>query len=446
MHTLLTQPLQHETDVVIARQRAGLIARLLSFDTPEQTRIATAVSEMVRNAFRYAVNGRATFGVDLAERPQRLVVVVADDGPGILDLQAVLDGRYRSTTGLGRGILGVHRLMDQCQVETSPTGTRVVMQKTLPLRAPLLTAERLAHIEETMRKRQPHGALEEVQHQNRELLLALEELQRKQDELLRLNHELEDTNRGVVALYAELDDKATSLRQADEMKSRFLSNMTHEFRTPVNSIIGLCQLMRDARLQEHRDPEPELTFIASAAEELRALVDDLLDLATVQAGKTAVRVTAFSVDTLFSALRGMLRPLLLNQSISLVFDAADGLPVLETDEAKVSQILRNLISNALKFTERGEVRISARTEEDGRTIVFVVSDTGIGIAPDDQARIFEEFTQLEHRLKGTARGTGLGLPLSRRLAEVLGGSITVTSEPGLGSAFTVRLPTRYDLQ
>ena len=172
-------------------------------------------------------------------------------------------------------------------------------------------------------------------------------------------------------------------------------------------------------------------------------MNDLLDLAKVEAGKTVVQPVDFEVEQLFGALRGMLRPLLLNQSVSLVFEDAADLPPLHTDEAKVSQILRNLISNALKFTERGEVRVSVWMDDRSGTITFIVADTGIGIAPEDQERIFEEFSQLEHRLQRRVRGTGLGLPLARRLAELLGGTLLVTSEPGIGSTFSVSLPARY---
>jgi CheY-like chemotaxis protein len=162
----------------------------------------------------------------------------------------------------------------------------------------------------------------------------------------------------------------------------------------------------------------------------------------VEAGKTVLRPTECEVDKLFGALRGMLRPLLLNETVALVFEHPDNLPPIFTDEGKLSQILRNLISNALKFTEHGEVRVSAAPGPDG-TITFAVSDTGIGIAPEDQARIFEEFAQVEHRLQRNVKGTGLGLSLSRRLAELLGGTLSVDSTPGVGSTFTVAMPTEY---
>ena len=286
--------------------------------------------------------------------------------------------------------------------------------------------------------------MEEIQSQNQALLRALDDLQRKQQELVHLNRELEDTNRGVVALYAELDEKADHLRRADELKSRFLSNMTHEFRTPVNSILGLSSLLLEDNQRLGREAPPEALYIRKAAEQLSELVNDLLDLAKVEAGKTVVRPAEFSVENLFGALRGMLRPLLLNQSVSLVFEDATALPALFTDEGKVSQILRNLISNALKFTERGEVRVTATAPDADGFAGFSVADTGIGIAPQDQSRIFEEFTQLEHRLQSQVRGTGLGLPLSRRLAELLGGTLTVASDADLGSTFTLRVPARYN--
>ena len=184
----------------------------------------------------------------------------------------------------------------------------------------------------------------------------------------------------------------------------------------MNSILALTRLLDEAELD--KEGRKQLDLIRRAAEDLESLVNDLLDLAKIEAGKIDVRAAEFEVTNLFSALRDMLRPLLLNRSVSLVFEEPEDLPPLHTDEGKVAQILRNFISNALKFTEAGEVRISASQERAGETVTFSVADTGIGIDPEDQELIFEEFTQIDHPLQRHQKGTGLGLPLTRKLATV----------------------------
>jgi signal transduction histidine kinase len=271
-----------------------------------------------------------------------------------------------------------------------------------------------------------------------------ERLRQRQEELEHLNGELQDINRGMVGLYAELDEKAEELRRADEIKTRFLSNISHEFRTPLNSIFALSNLLLDRADGELTgEQEKQVGFIRKAADSLLDLVNDLLDLAKIRAGKIEVRPVEFEAVNLFSALRGMLRSLLVNQAVTLVFEEPEGIPSLYTDEGKVSQILRNFISNALKFTERGEVRVSARHDAEGGTVTFSVSDTGVGIAREDHEKIFEEFTQLASPAQSQFKGTGLGLPLCRKLAELLGGSIELESEMGVGSKFSVTLPVRY---
>jgi len=317
------------------------------------------------------------------------------------------------------------------------------MTKFLP-KTSLLPAARLDQIRRELEQRPPQSLLDEIRQQNQVLLSVLDEVRNRQEELACLNTELEDTNRGVVALYAELDEKADHLRRADEMKSRFLSNMSHEFRTPVNSIMALARILLD-RADGDLTPEQEkqVGFIRKAASDLSELVNDLLDLAKVEAGKIVVYPQEFTVGDLFGALRGMLKPLLVTQSVSLVFEDASALPALYTDEGKVSQILRNFVSNALKFTEKGEVRVTAELRAAGDAIVFSVQDTGIGISPEHQELIFREFTQITGRHQKCVKGTGLGLPLSRKLAELLGGSVALQSKLGDGSTFSVTVPLVY---
>lgn len=245
-YAITTVMVQREPDIVSARQRTRLIAQALGFDPQDQTRLATAVSELARNAYSYAKGGKIEFQVEGNTAPQILLVRISDQGPGIANLKTILDGRYRSTTGMGLGIIGARRLVDQCDIQTAPQGgTTIVLKKVLPRRAPLITMARLSEIVASLAAQRPESAFDEVKRQNQELLQSLSETRERQEELARVNQELEDTNRGVVALYAELDERADHLRRADEIKTRFLSEMSHEFRTPLSSILALSGLLLD---------------------------------------------------------------------------------------------------------------------------------------------------------------------------------------------------------
>jgi signal transduction histidine kinase/CheY-like chemotaxis protein len=443
--SLLTVGIRYEHDVVLARQRARQICELLGFSQHDQVRIATAVSEITRNAFIYAKKASTEFLLAIGTSPA-LAIHVSDQGPGIANLTQILDGHYVSSTGMGMGILGARRLMDEFEIESVfGKGTTVRMAKRLPATSGEWGRDAAAAMTEKLVRQRPQGAIEELQHQNQELLRTLNELEKRQAELAQLNKELEDTNRGVVALYAELDERADYLRRASELKTQFISNMTHEFRTPLNSILSISRLLLDRVDGDlSREQERQVKFIQRGANDLSELVNDLLDLAKVEAGKIKVSPLEFDVSDLFGALRGMLRPLLAhNSSVDLIFEVPSGFPDLHTDESKISQILRNLISNALKFTERGEVRVHTRIDAHEEMAVFTVTDTGIGIALSDQERIFQEFSQVEGPHQAGKKGTGLGLSLSRKLAELLGGTLTVRSELGQGSTFTLRVPVRY---
>ena len=442
---IVTLPIETESDVVSVRQRARRIAELLGFERQDQTRIATAVSEIARNAFSYAKGGRAEFMVDPGELQQLFRIRISDKGKGIADLQSILDGQYRSQSGMGLGLVGARRLMDHFKIDTVPDkGTVVELEQFIPKRAGRLTQIKLSDVAATLKKDTSADPLEALRDQNRELLQSLDEIRRRDEESKQLNQELGDTNRGVVALYAELDERAEQLRNASELKSRFLSHMSHEFRTPLNSVLALSRLLLD-RIDGDLTTEQErqIGYIRRSAESLLELVNDLLDLSKVEAGKVEVKPTRFTVASLFGALRGALRPLLTSPSVELIFDAADDMPQLQTDEAKLAQILRNLVSNALKFTEQGEVRVTARYQGETGAAVFTVRDTGVGIAPADQERIFEEFSQVDNRLQKKVKGTGLGLPLSRSLAELIGGNIAVESALGQGSVFRLTIPASF---
>jgi signal transduction histidine kinase len=269
------------------------------------------------------------------------------------------------------------------------------------------------------------------------------EIARQRSELAALQAELTETNKGVVALYAELDQNALQLREAADLKSRFLSYMSHEFRTPLASITSVTDILL-VRLDGPLTAEQErqLRFVQGSVRELMEMVDDLLDLAKVDAGRISISPEWFEMVDLFSALRGMFRPIVGSGGVSLIFEEPDQVPPIYTDDKKLAQILRNFISNALKFTLEGEVRVSAGVVE-GEMIEFAVTDTGIGIAAEHLPALFSDFVQLDTRIQKRLRGTGLGLSLARKFAELLRGSVAVQSELGKGSRFSVLIPARY---
>lgn len=442
---ILKIQLERDADIVLARQRTRQLANLFGLDVQAQTRLATAVSEIARNAIEHGRGGAAEFALVGGTAPQLLEIKISDRGPGIPAPDGVREINRAPHSGLGIGLAGAERLVDRFSISTELNqGAVVTLSKLLPDGAPLIDKARVQRIVSDLASVTPDGQAEELKQQNRELLMSLEDLRLQREALAGANRELEDTNRGVVALYAELDEKAEHLRRADEIKTRFLSNMSHEFRTPLNSILALCKFL-ESKSDGPLTPEQErqVGFIRKSAESLSDLVEDLLDLAKVAAGKIVVRPSEFKIAELFGALRGMLRPLLVNQRIELIFEPVHDIPPVCGDENKISQILRNFISNALKFTEKGEVRVSANYNEELDQITLTVADTGIGIPAEHHARIFEEFSQVDSPIQRKVKGTGLGLPLSKRLAELLGGSIELESSPGEGSKFSVRIPLRY---
>ncbi|UXC20825.1 MULTISPECIES: ATP-binding protein [unclassified Comamonas] len=261
-----------------------------------------------------------------------------------------------------------------------------------------------------------------------------------QAEVEALRAELDETNRGVLALYAELDAQADNLRQATELKSRFLAYMSHEFRTPIGAIQSIARILQDqvdGPLTEEQ--QKQVRFIQTTSAEFADMVNDLLDLAKVEAGRIDVSPAWFEMVDLFSALRGMFKPVITNPDVMLIFEEPQNVPKLFSDDRKLAQILRNFISNALKFTQHGEIRVSARRISD-TAVQFAVADTGIGIAPEFHHAIFQDYSQIDSPIQKRLRGTGLGLSLSKRLAEILGGDVAMESEPQKGSTFFVTIP------
>jgi signal transduction histidine kinase len=441
---IVSLAIRFEHDVVLARQRARQIALQIGLEAQEQIRFATAVSELARNAYQYAEGGRVQFVVERDGEQSVLVARLSDSGPGIGNLEQILQGRYKSRTGMGLGIVGARRLTDRFAIESVPgQGTRVSVGKLLPNRPGGFGAAEAAAIGAMLAREEANSPFEELQRQNQELLTALDALRTSKADVDRLNVELAETNRGVVALYAELDGRAEQMYRLSELKTRFLSDMSHELRTPLTSVINLARLLlahADGPLTD--DQTRQVTLIRQSADALAEIVNDLLDIAKIEAGRVELRIDHCTVAELFAALRGMFRPLVTGERVMLTFEDPDPAITLQTDSQRVAQVLRNFVSNALKFTVDGTVRV--RAARDDTFVRLSVADTGIGIAPEDQERVFEEFAQVDGPIQRRVRGTGLGLPLSRKLATLLGGRVTLESRLGEGSTFSLMIPVQLD--
>jgi signal transduction histidine kinase/CheY-like chemotaxis protein len=371
-------------------------------------------------------------------------VEVSDRGAGIADLEAVLAAAKAGSSGLAMA----RELMDGFEIESAAaSGTTVRLRKELSDRGrgPLSADEAAAIAQLTAAgaasQSEPADARanERARADERAFAATLVQLQDTRRELEFLNRELDETNRGVMVLYNELEEKAEALRRSQAAKNQFFSEMNHEVRTPINSILNLAELLLNGSLVKPlAEQETALGYIRKAAQHLSELVDDLLELSRSEAGKLVIRPSTFTVDSLFGGLRGMFRPLHTREGVRLIFAESAGLPEMYTDEGKVSQIIRNFISNALKFTEKGSVWVEAQSI--GDDIVFAVRDTGIGIHPSQHDTLFTPYTQIENPHQKRVKGTGLGLSLTRALSELLGGRVTVESELGVGSTFKAWIP------
>lgn len=277
----------------------------------------------------------------------------------------------------------------------------------------------------------------ELEQTNEQLAEQTQILADQRDAMDRKNVELNQAQ-------LELEDRADELQRSSKYKSEFLANMSHELRTPLNSSLILAKLLAE-NPQENLSAE-QVKFaesIYSAGNDLLNLINDILDISKVEAGKLEMRPENSSVTRLVDGLRGMFEPLAADRKLGFQVQVQEGAPImLFTDRQRLEQILKNLLSNAIKFTEQGEVSLSV-SRAPGEGIAFTVRDSGIGIAPDQQESIFEAFRQADGTTNRRYGGTGLGLSISRDLAALLGGYISVTSEPGKGSTFTLVLPEQY---
>jgi signal transduction histidine kinase/CheY-like chemotaxis protein len=414
--------------VFAARQLGRELAVGLALDRQDQVRVATALSEISRATITAGREAVIVFG---AEANDLVIAVTVDGEPD------------------AEGIGAASRLMDKVRV----SGSVIRMTKRRP---PHATAD-LDTVRAQLAAMLPQTTMDELRRNNQDLIAALDDLRQQKEQLLLLNAELQDTNRGVmalyselseeleqtnrgvVALYAELDEKSEQLRIAAESKDRFWANVSHELRTPLNSILGLTRILADPAADEELGSEQlyQVELIRNSTSTLLALVNDLLDVAKAESGRLTIDPAYVNLPALLSTLRGLTRPMTDGKPVGLVVAAGAAPATILTDELALTGILRNLLSNAIKYTDSGEVRLAVH--ENGDRLEISVADSGAGIPASLQERVFEEFFQVPGARRG---GTGLGLPYARRLAHLIGGELTLTSEPGVGTTAVLSLPYR----
>ncbi|MEN3331215.1 MAG: hypothetical protein V7641_580 [Blastocatellia bacterium] len=418
--------IRRESDLPRVRDRVRLAARELGFDNVTQIKLATVASELTRNIYEYAQTG--SLNVSLIERGERrgLELVCEDDGPGIQDVEQILSGNFQSKSGLGKGLAGSQRLMDEFRIQTVPgKGTRIEAIKWFD------DFQRALRPVDDIRKHffsaSEASMIEELQAQNSELVRVLAELTRSRRELEQANRDLQQANE--------------KLRQVDEMKSRFISTIAHEVRTPLNALTGLLMVLSRDKT-EPLGPRQQETVgrLEKSTQMLIRLVNDLLDLSRLQARRMQIKIQEFDAAELFDSIVTGLKQTASDKGIDLRLEVASDLPAIVSDPTKVAQVVTNFASNAIKFTPAGGAVLIKAARDAGEMWRVEVSDTGIGINEEQIPLIFEEFQQVNISHPHHGGGTGLGLPISKRLVELLGGRIHVQSAPGTGSTFTAVWP------
>ncbi len=361
----------------------------------------------------------------------------------LLLVAAVADGASEAVVELG--------FLREAEAQSLALLERVGETVAVAVRSAEIRARMRELLEESQRQ------AEELQTQQEELKVANEELQTQSDALRQAHAQLEERKEELEVSNASLtmqrndiaraqhllEEKAAEVERASRYKSEFLANMSHELRTPLNSSLILAKLLA-ANKGENLTPEQVkfASMIYDAGNDLLALINDVLDISKVEAGKVEVRAGNTSVAGVVRDARRIMEPLARDKKLAFVVHVEDSAPVeLETDVQRLHQILKNLLANALKFTESGEVSLVVRG--DGDRVEFLVRDTGIGIAPDQQEAVFEAFRQVDGTSNRRFGGTGLGLSISRSLARLLGGDLHVASKLGEGSTFTLVLPRVY---
>ncbi|MBA4150895.1 MAG: ATP-binding protein [Verrucomicrobia bacterium] len=439
----------YEHDVVLSRQRARQVAALIGFNAQDQVRIATAVSEIARNTYRYGGRGKMELFIQRSPKPL-LTMVFTDQGPGIADLETILAGKYKSKTGMGVGLVGATRLMDNYRIDTNANGTTVTLEQTLPNGRNELNQEFFKYLTDQLSQQTSQEPFVEIQQQNQELLCAFSELEKRQNELARLNLEILEAKQQLRQQNEELESRVTErtadLKDSLRQMERFCYSIAHDLKAPLRAINGLTRILREDYESAFDAAGKDCTHrIVKAATRMDILIRDLLDFGQLT-----------HVDVLLSSVN-------LNEGISKAMDYLNSeivltkatievptqFPVVLANPVLLHQVLCNIIENALKFVEKGVapcVKISVlegnSITENGtvtRTARIQFQDNGIGVAAAYNQRIFKVFERL-HGDNSAYEGTGIGLALVQKAMDRMNGFVGVESTLNQGSLFWIELP------
>lgn len=447
---LLNVEIAYEHDVVLSRQRARQIAALLGFGSQDQVRIATTVSEIARNAFRYAKRGRVEFFVETKPRPV-LRIILSDKGSGIPNLETILDGKYVSRTGMGLGIIGAKKLMDRFAIETGSEGTTVLLEKFIPYFEHELQPAFFASFAEQLSQQTTEEPFAEVQQQNQELLAAFTELEKRQNELTSLNLELKKAHTLLDAQNDHLEDRVAErtaeLKASLLQMERFCYSIAQDLKAPIRAITGLTEILKvDYAPAFDEAGKKYADRIIGSAKRMDQLIYDLLEFG---------RLTHIEVEFVSLNLKTEIDKTLANLHAEIVTSKAKieveaEMPNVIANPVLLQQVLCNLIENALKFVKAGvtpELKLTVENndhasseEPEVLTTRLWIQDNGIGIPSQHQKRIFNVFERL-HDQDSDYPGTGIGLALVQKAVERMNGSVGVESTVGQGSRFWFELPT-----
>jgi signal transduction histidine kinase len=423
---ILTIGVSTEFDVISVHRRARQVAAACGFGVLDQSRISTVASELARNIYNYAGVGSVSFFVSGTSAPQELLITFEDQGGGIADVEMVLSGNYRSTSGMGLGLFSARRLMEHFEITSNMGGTIITVGKRFLPNITFMSADSFQLIIPQFEALPNHAALSEAHHQNRELTDALNALQLRQDELLQVTRRLEDKSRRVEALNVILYNQAAALQKADRSKDEFLATLSHELRGPLSAASMAAILLQPAGVSSERANRIG-ELISRQITHMSRLVEDLLDVSRISRGLVHLEKVLVEMTDIVSASVEQVQSAADQKQHSIKVQLCRDMLLVQGDRTRLVQVLSNLLSNAIRYTNNGG-QIDITLEKFGAMVLLRVPDNGKGITAELIPHLFDLYVQADLSSDRTGGGLGLGLALVKNLVEAHKGHVTVHSD------------------